>query len=276
MLDRHGARLPHAWITGDDEFGKPAEFRRELRDRHERYLLAVPCDTTIRDLEVPALPPAPTGPRPQRPRRPSQRVDAWTNERSEEAWTRIDVRDGEKGPIVVEAIRRHVETGQFRPTQATEEVLVVIRYQDRDERIVKTDYSLSNADPTTSLESFCRAAKAEHRIEQCFQRAKSEAGLADYEVRHWLGWQHHQTLSLIATWFLTVETRQVENKVPALTLPPVRQAVAAILHQHLEYDSPPHVLARIKHRMLRNQHARFYHWKSRNALPPKNLERRRF
>ena len=31
MLDRHGSRLPHAWITGDDEFGKPAEFRRELR-----------------------------------------------------------------------------------------------------------------------------------------------------------------------------------------------------------------------------------------------------
>ncbi len=149
MLDRYGAQLPHAWITGDDEFGKPAEFRRELRDRHERYLLAVPCDTTIRDLEIPALPPAPTGPRPQRPRRPSQRIDAWTNERSEEAWTRINVRDGEQGPIVVEAIRRHVETGQFRATQATEEVLVVIRYKDRDERTVKTDYDLSNADPQT-------------------------------------------------------------------------------------------------------------------------------
>ena len=236
----------------------------------------MPCDTTIRDLEVPALPPAPTGPRPQRPRRPSQRVDAWTNERTAAEWTRINVRDGEQGPIVVEAIRRHVETGQFRATQATKEVLVVIRYKDRDERTVKTDYDLSNADPQTPLESFCRAAKAEHRIEQCFQRAKSEAGLADYEVRHWLGWQHHQTLSLIATWFLTVETRHVEKKVPALTLPPVRQAVAAILHQHLESDSPPCVLARIQQRLLRNQHARFYHWKSRNALPPKNRERRRF
>ena len=35
-------------------------------------------------------------------------------------------------------------------------------------------------------------AKAEHRIEECLQRAKSEAGLGDYEVRHWKGWHHHQ------------------------------------------------------------------------------------
>jgi SRSO17 transposase len=212
MLDRYGDQLPHAWVTGDDEFGKPAEFRRELRDRGERYLLAVPCDTTIRDLDVPPPEPAQTGRRAQRPRRPSLRVDAWTAARSDDEWTRIDVRDGEQGPLIVEAIQRRVETGQFRATKVIEEVLVVIRYRARDERIIKTDYYLSNADPATSLESFCRVAKAEHRIEQCLQRAKSEAGLADYEVRNWLGWHHHQTLSLIATWFLTVETRRAEKK----------------------------------------------------------------
>ncbi len=212
MLDRYGDELPHAWITGDDELGQPARFRRELRDRDERYLLAVPCDTTIRDLEVLPPEPAGTGRKRTRPRRPSQRVDAWTAGRSDSEWTRIDVRDGEKGPIVVDVIRRRVETGQFRATQVTEEVLVVIRYRNRDERTVKTDYYLSNADPETPLESFCRAAKAEHRIEQCLQRGKSEAGLADYEVRNWVGWQHHMTLSLLATWFLTVETRRAEKK----------------------------------------------------------------
>ena len=51
-------------------------------------------------------------------------------------------------------------------------------------------------------------AKAEHRIEECIQRAKSEAGLADYEVRNWKGWHHHQILSLIATWFLVTEARR--------------------------------------------------------------------
>ena len=213
MLDRYGDQLPHAWVTGDDEFGKPREFRRELRDRGEQYLLAVPCDTTMRDLEVPPPEPAKRGRVAKRPRRLSLRVDAWTAARASDEWTRIDVRDGEKGPLVVEAIQRRVETGQFRATSATEEVLVVIRYRDRDERVVKTDYYLSNADPETSLETFCRVAKAEHRIEQCLQRAKSEAGLADYEVRNWIGWHHHQTLSLIATWYLTAETRRIEKKI---------------------------------------------------------------
>lgn len=212
MLERYGSQLPHRWITGDDELGKPAEFRAKLRALDERYLLAVPCNTTIRDLDVPAPAAAATGRHPARPKRPSLSVQTWTDERAASEWTRVDVRDGEKGPLIVDVIKRRVETGQYRATITTEEVLVVIRYRDRDERIVKTDYYLSNADPETSLESFCQAAKAEHRIEQCFQRAKSEAGLADYEVRHWRGWHHHQTLSLIATWYLTVETRRAEKK----------------------------------------------------------------
>lgn len=209
LLEQHGEQLPHSWITGDDELGRPAVFRRKLRDRGERYLLAVPCNTTIRDLEIPA--PAYSGSgRPAK--RPSRRVDRWTAERTAENWTQVDVRDGEKGPLVVEALKRHVETGQrARPTVA-EEVLVVIRYRDRDSQVVKTDYYLSNADVETPLAEFCRVAKAEHRVEECLRRGKSETGLADYEVRNWLGWQHHQTLSLLAGWFLNVETRRAEKK----------------------------------------------------------------
>src|SRR6201981_1205879 len=56
-----------------------------------------------------------------------------------------------------------------------------------------------------------RVFKAQHRIEESLKRAKGEAGLADYQVRTWEGWHHHQTLSLIATWFLTQETRRGKN-----------------------------------------------------------------
>ena len=52
MLDQHGAKLPHRWIAGDDEMGRPYWFRRDLQQRGEQYLLAVPSNTLIRDLEV--------------------------------------------------------------------------------------------------------------------------------------------------------------------------------------------------------------------------------
>jgi SRSO17 transposase len=53
MLDAWGKQVPHGWVTGDDELGRHTQFRHELRERGERYVLGVPCNTTIRDLEAP-------------------------------------------------------------------------------------------------------------------------------------------------------------------------------------------------------------------------------
>lgn len=206
MLDKHGDALPHSWVTGDDELGRPSTFRRHLDRRSERYLLAVPSNTSIRDLEADEPPYSGHG---RRPKRPWQRVDSWRASLPERAWTKVDVRDGSKGPLVIEIVKRRVVGRNHRRQEGHEEVLVIIRYRDRDNRrVVKTDYYLSNASPDVELAEFARVAKAEHRIEECIQRAKSEAGLADYEVRNWKGWHHHQTLSLLATFFLVTEARR--------------------------------------------------------------------
>jgi len=124
------------------------------------------------------------------------------------SWTRINVRDGEKGPLVLEIIKRRVLARSERNCHdAGEELLVVTRSLDENGKM-KYDYHLSNAHPDTPLEELARVVKAEHRIEDCIKRSKSEVGLSDYEVRTWAGWYHHQTLSLIATWFLIKETQR--------------------------------------------------------------------
>src|SRR5262247_4231774 len=74
MLDEWGDQVPHGWVTGDDELGRHTRFRGELRARGERYVLGVPCTTTIRDLEVPL--PAYQG-RGRRPKAPWQSVRTW-------------------------------------------------------------------------------------------------------------------------------------------------------------------------------------------------------
>ena len=83
MLAKNGAALPHRWIAGDDEMGRPSWFRRRLAALGERYLLAVPSNTSMRDLEV--EPPASSG-RGRPPKRPWQSVEAWSQSLGDEAW----------------------------------------------------------------------------------------------------------------------------------------------------------------------------------------------
>jgi SRSO17 transposase len=201
MLSEHGTRLPHAWIAGDDEMGRSSAFRRDLRALGERYLLAVPSNTLVRDLD--AQPPA-YGGRGRHPQVPFTRMDRWREALPESAWTTIDVRDGAKGPLKVQAVKRRVQAKSDRRRNGPEEVLVVVR-EEQSDGTMKHDYHLSNAAPETPLAALVRVVKAEHRIEECLERAKGEAGLAQYQVRNWRGWHHHQTLSLLAAWFLTQE-----------------------------------------------------------------------
>jgi len=209
LLERHRTSLPHAWITGDDELGRPIAFRRKLQAMKEQYLLAVPCNTKINVLGA-----EPTNGQPVRPPsvRSSVQIQNWAAGQAEERWTRIDVRDTEKGPLIVELLKCQVETGRRSPAGIAQEVAIAIRYKARDLSVVKQDYYLSNAPITTPDSEYARVAKAEHRIEECFERGKGEAGMGDYEVRNWTGWHHHQTLSLLASWFLNVETRRAEKK----------------------------------------------------------------
>ena len=213
MLETNGMNLPHQWIAGDDEMGRSSRFRRDLRALDEQYLLDVPSNSNIRDVEV--QPPAYSG-RGRVAKQPFQRADTWRDSLDKGIWTRINVRDGEKGPLVLEIVKRRVLARTERSCCDTaEELLVITRSLDENGRM-KYDYHLSNAHPDTPLAELARVVKAEHRVEDCIKRTKSDAGLGDYEVRTWTGWYHHQTLSLIAAWFLVRETRRGKKIYPGL------------------------------------------------------------
>lgn len=208
LLDRSLPGLPHGWIVGDDEFGRPAAFRAKLRQRHERYVLDVPCNTTVRDLE-----------RRRPPRRKAGvgrkrevtfvRADAWAAGQPASRWERITVRDGEKGPLEVDAMAVRVQAKQDRRI-GPEERLIVIRPVGEQ----RVDYALSNAGAEVPLAELVRVQRQRHRIEELFEAGNGEAGLDHYEVRSWVGWHHHMTLSLVALWFLCLERRRVGGENP--------------------------------------------------------------
>lgn len=208
MVEANRAVLPHSWVVGDDEFGRSTEFRRELRGLGERYLLAVPSNTLVRDLNAEPPPYRGFG---KRPLAPFVRVDRWAANLPPEAWERVEVRDGEKGPLVMYVALTRVLAITERKNPQSEEMLVVTRRVEDNGKVIY-DYWLSNASPETPRHEFARAAQSRGRIEQCFQRGKGETGLADYETRSWFGWHHHQTLSLLASWFLVCERLLGEKK----------------------------------------------------------------
>lgn len=207
MLQERGPLLPHAWISGDDELGRCSWFREQLRLRNERYLLAVPCNTLVRDLTATAPPWEGHG---RRRRVPLVSVQDWCTALPESAWETVEVRDGEKGPLVVQVAWTWVQARTQGRVSEMAEWLVVFRERQGDGSC-KHDYLLSNAPLLTEVSEFARVFKAQHRIEECLKRAKGEAGLGDYQVRTWSGWHHHQTLALLATWFLTQETKRGKN-----------------------------------------------------------------
>jgi SRSO17 transposase len=55
-----------------------------------------------------------------------------------------------------------------------------------------------------TLEALVRVARQRWQIEQCFQAAKGECGLDQYEVRHWQGWHRHITLAVLAAAVLAI------------------------------------------------------------------------
>jgi SRSO17 transposase len=199
LLDRSGPDVPHAWVVGDDEFGRATEFRAELRRRHERYVLDVPADTLVREVVL-----GPDGKRP-----PFERADVWAARQPASRWKTVTLRGGTKGPLKVRALKRRVQTKEGGGHVGPTETLTVLRSLGAEPQ---TWYTVSNAGRRERRATLARVHGERHRVEEVLQEGKGEVGLGHYEVRGWVGWHHHMTLALLALWFLTLERRRLGKK----------------------------------------------------------------
>ena len=188
--------------------GRPASFRRKLRERGEQYLLAVPSNTID-------------------PRPGDQRPRMWTGHghpRIRSAGGSLvrsapgDSLDADRCPRWREGAagdrdRAASRTGTLRPPSGSGRNPIRDGEHQTD-GTCKHDYYLAFAESVTSSTEFARVAKAEHRIEECIRAGQARRRLGDYQVLNWMGWHHHQTLSLVAAWFLSAETRRGKNPDP--------------------------------------------------------------
>jgi SRSO17 transposase len=206
LVRSSGRELPHGWVTGDDEFGRVSAFRAQLRLDGERYVLDVPCTTLVRDLSA-RRPPTRPGGRERLPR--FERAEVWAARQPKKRWRKMLLGAGAKGPRAVRALQQWVQTKDEDGCVGPRERLVVIR---TCEKKPQTWYTLSNARKEIRLGRVVGAHGERHQVEELFEEGNQEVGLNHYEVRSWVGWQHHMTLTLLALWFLTLERLRLAEK----------------------------------------------------------------
>ncbi len=113
-------------------------------------------------------------------------------------WYRRKVSEGTKGPIEYEFTKRRVILSK-NGLPDKEVWLVIRRTMDKEPSY---SYFISNAPLSSRLNLFVWLSGLRWAIEQCFEEAKTEVGMDQYEVRKFPGWVHHIMTSMLAHFFL--------------------------------------------------------------------------
>jgi SRSO17 transposase len=199
-----GARF--GCVLADAEYGKAAEFRAGLAERHLAFAVGVlptqkvyPADVTLAFPE-----PKPTGRLRKHPVPSAPSVAAAELIEAQPASFRaISWRTGTKGPLkaAFAACRVRVADGPVAARAQHlpgEEVWLVGEHRASGER----KYYLANLPADASLEALAALIKARWVCEQMHQQMKDELGLDHFEGRSWRGLHHHLLLCQLAFAFL--------------------------------------------------------------------------
>jgi SRSO17 transposase len=192
MLERAWAEgIAMQWVVGDSVYGNSPDLRNSIDYSGRYYVMGIPSSNRVSPMGGDA----------------TISVEALAQSLATKDWIRMAFGLGEKGLQFYDwAVVRVIA-----PTDTIGEQWLLFRRSVGSK--VETTYALSNAPEDTALEDLVAVALARHPIEQLLQEAKSEAGLADYEVRYWHSWYRHITLSLMAhTWLTLMRHRQREKK----------------------------------------------------------------
>lgn len=186
--------MPASWVTADEVYGNDGKLRRWLEERRMPYVLAVSRSHSLWSSSV------------DKEGVPVQRrAEEIVAEAPAEAWQRIEVGEGSKGPRAstsgLGAVSGVLDT---RRRFYAQWLLVRRSVGEEDDPEQKLAYYRAYGPEQTSLAELARVAGTRWSIEECFERAKGETGLDHYEVRRWEAWHRHITLGQLAHAFLEV------------------------------------------------------------------------
>ncbi|KOX31961.1 transposase [Saccharothrix sp. NRRL B-16348] len=181
------AGVPARWVTADEAYGGDSKFRAWLEDRRIGYVVAVPSSQTI---------PATAG---------ATRADFLTADAPPAAWKRRSCGQGAKGQRLFDWAVASLPVYDDTTPPGWRRWLLIRRSLTPNRRgEYELAYYLCCAPTGTTDDDLIRVAGARWAVEDCFQTAKTEVGLDQYQVRRYDAWYRHITLAMLAHTYLAV------------------------------------------------------------------------
>ncbi|MET7544140.1 IS701 family transposase, partial [Streptomyces sp. NPDC005507] len=176
------AKVPFAWFAADEEFGQNPALRAFLEARTVSYVMAVPKNTEVATASGDA-----------------GKIEELAAALPERAYTRRACGIGAKG---------------FRSYD-----WAVIESADPDHRYIvrrplgggELAYFHCFTPRRDPLGEMIRAIGSRWPVEECFEAAKQEAGLDQYQVRKYDAWHRHITMSMLALCLLAVMRQTLQK-----------------------------------------------------------------
>ena len=185
MLERAvESGVPFGWVAGDEVYGSDRNLRLWLEREGIPHILAIKSNeklwawTEKGPLQV--------------------RADRLAAQIAETDWVRCSAGDGAKGPRLYDWA-----TVEIRPLREPGRGYWLLARRS----IAKPGelaYYVCYGPAGTTLEELVRVAGRRWAIEECFEEAKGQVGLDQYEVRRWDAWYRHITLAMLAYAYLAV------------------------------------------------------------------------
>jgi len=189
------AGVPFGWFTADETYGQAKWLQAWLEDQDLSYVMAIRCSDTL------------TMPEGQ------QRTDVLIAAVPARSWQRISAGAGAHGPREFDWAKIPVRPG-WRSGRG--HWLLARRSLSGPDEIA---YYACYGPRRSSTADLAWIAGSRWHIEGCFQQAKNEAGLDQYQVRAWRAWYAHATLSMLALAWLAAARAQAEKGGPVPATP---------------------------------------------------------
>ena len=223
--------LRFAWVGADGGYGKGPGFCIALDQMGELFIVDLHSDFTVYlDDPKPYIPE-------KKSRRGRQFSRYRTDAKSYEVKEVVDLfklsdqpvlklRKTSRGPLKVRALRVPVYVWDGESPEAKRYFLVATETLGKKP---ETKISLSNAAETTALQKLAWMQYQRYWIERAFEDAKSQCGMADYQVRKWSAWHHHMALVMMTMLFMLNERIRHQDTYPLLSCSDIEELLSHFL-----------------------------------------------